>query len=102
MDQRDTRCLKLTLALADIGAYDESLRIIVDLLELIGVVQLNVSYLIGRLDLSKVASCVSSNFRIIMTGTVGFYALTATYYLLSFLLTKNFEMWANFLGLKGG
>jgi len=33
VDRRDSQCFKLTLALADRGAYDESLRIIVDHME---------------------------------------------------------------------
>ena len=35
VNQRDSQCLNLILALVDRGAYDESLRITVDLLELI-------------------------------------------------------------------
>jgi len=35
VDQRESQCLKLTLSLADRGAYNKSLHIIVDLLELI-------------------------------------------------------------------
>ena len=36
VDQREPQCLKLTLELVDREAYNESLRIIVDLLKLIG------------------------------------------------------------------
>ena len=54
----------------------------------------------SRQDLLKIASCVSSNSSVIMTGIVGFYGLVTTVALLPLLLTEILEIWADFSGIR--
>jgi len=91
--------LRLTLALADRGAYDEFLQIIMDFVELIGGNTAGCQFHIDRVDSSKVTCSVSSSPSIIMTRIVGFYSLAMMIDLLPFLLAENLEKWADFSGI---
>ena len=86
IDQRGSHCLKFTLALADNGACDKSLRIIVDLLELIGGCKAGcqLSHRLARF----LKSCITCLFglNITITGTVRFYGMVMTVDLLPLLL----------------
>ena len=88
MGRREPQFLKLTLALVDRGAYDESLRIYADLLELIENFTAGFPLSHRIAELLKVAFCATSNLSIIMVGIVGFYGLMIMVDLLLLLLTK--------------
>ena len=96
MDQRDFRCLELSLALVDKVAHDKSLRIFMVFWIKLEIAQLTASCHIDWLDSTKVASCVSLNPGVIITRIVSFYGLVVTIDLLSLLLTENFRGWADF------
>ena len=81
------------------GAYDKSLQIIVDLLELNRDCTVGCQLSHQSIGFFKVASCVSLNPGINMAGIVGFYDFVIIVDLLLFLFTENFGKWADFSGI---
>jgi len=104
VNQRDSQCLKLTLVLKDRGAYDESLRVIADLLKLIGDCTAGCpGYQFSHWLVGFIKNSIWRLFEsdIILTEILGFYDLAATVDLLPFLLIKNLKKRADFSEIGG-